>query len=303
MAEGLTPRSPEQPAPLSPVGEDADPRTPDIVVPPASSEPVVPRPPAEEARASNPYRIRFGLAYLALAAIVGGTVGSFVVLLMRDGPADKVAWSSWQPTGRESSFPRQIADYVSGRYRLPSGNPLVGVIASDPEVQAGDASIPVAAVAIRNDPEGDSDDISIVRTDNGLMYQLCGLGDRCTIREGRPSEERLRLLRREALELALYSFKYIDEVDSVITLLPPGRNGEGNEVSAALFFQRDDLDDALERPLGQTLRLEKPPQASEIDPIEGLTIDRLTNSRFFRYEFTQAPAGGAVLVLTPPIET
>ena len=299
MAEGLTPRSPEQPAPLSPVGEDADPRTPDIVVPPASSEPVVPRPPAEEARASNPYRIRFGLAYLALAAVVGGAVGSFVVLLMRDGPVDKGAWSSWQPTGRESSFPKQIADYVSGRYRLPSGNPLVGVLASEPEVQAGESSVPVAAVAIRNDPEGDSDDISIVRTDNGIMYQLCGLGERCSIREGRPSADRHRLLRREALELALYSFKYIDEVDSVITLLPPRKDAQ---MSTALFFQKNDLREALDRPLSQTLRLQNPPQASEIDPIEGLTIDRLTNSRLFQYEFTQAPAGGAILVLAP-VET
>ena len=299
MAEDLSPRSPELPESTRPVGEDADPRTPDIVVPAAAAEPIVERVPAEDARASNPYRIRFGLAYLALAAIVGGAVGSFVVLMMRDAPADKGAWSSWQPTGRESSYPKQIADYVSGRYRLPSGNALVGVLASEPEVQAGDSRVPVAAVAIQNDPEGDSDDISIVRTDNGIMYQLCGLGERCSIREGRPSAERHRLLRREALELALYSFKYIDDLDSVITLLPPRKDAQ---MSTALFFQKDDLRDALERPLSQTLRLDNPPQASEIDPIEGLTIDRLTNSRLFQYEFTQAPAGGAILVLAP-IET
>jgi hypothetical protein len=290
VAEDLIPKRDSS----GPIGEDANPKTPDIIVPPSSQETLV------EQRSGrgriHPYRLRFGLAYLVLAAIVGGAIGSFVVLVMRDPPAGEGVWSSWQPVGRESSFPRQIADHVSGNYRLPSGSALVGVIASKPEVHAGETKVPVSAVAIQNDPEGDSDDITIVRADGGLMYQLCGLGEGCAIKEGTPSEARHRLLRREALELALYTFKYVDGVESVITLLPPHPEAES---ATALFFQKKDLEDALDRPLEETLRSKNPPRGMKLDPTEGLTVDRLTNPRLFQYEFTQAPAGGAILVLAP----
>ena len=42
-----------------------------------------------------------------------------------------------------------------------------------------------------------------------------------------PSEERFQLLRREALELALYTFKYVDGVDSVIALPAAGTERRG----------------------------------------------------------------------------
>ena len=48
---------------------------------------------------------------------------------------------------------------------------------------------------------------------NGLMYTLNGLGPKGSVRGGKPSEERHLLLRREALELALYTFRYINDVD------------------------------------------------------------------------------------------
>ena len=41
-----------------------------------------------------------------------------------------------------------------------------------------------------------------------------------------PSAERRRLLRREALELSLYSFRYLPDVTMVVTLLPPAPKAE-----------------------------------------------------------------------------
>ena len=38
---------------------------------------------------------------------------------------------------------------------------------------------------------------------------------------GKPSQERLKVLHREALELALYTFRYLPDVEGVVTLLPP----------------------------------------------------------------------------------
>lgn len=273
-------------------------QTTDVQVPPSEPDALVPLEPRRQER--RPHRFRFGIAYLALAVLAGAGVGATVLLLDRPGKQPEAVWSSWRPVGRESTFPSQIADYVSGRYRLPSGNPLVGILAGPPKVQ----DVAVRAVAITSDPEGASDDVSIVPAESSVMYVLCGLGARCSLREGAQSEALQRLLRREALELALYTLKY-GGVDSVIALLPPRRPPSGaapdeEEISAtALFFQRRDLRAALERPLRGTLLSTRPPQGVEISSLEGPTIDRLTTPHLFQYEFQQAQEGSAILILAP----
>ncbi|HEX4929934.1 MAG TPA: hypothetical protein VFV62_04425, partial [Gaiellaceae bacterium] len=45
------------------------------------------------------YRFRFGILYVALAAIVGAGVGTFIVLASRPAPPEAAAWSSWEPNG------------------------------------------------------------------------------------------------------------------------------------------------------------------------------------------------------------
>ena len=272
----------------------------DVIVPPA--DPTAPAPVEPRRRSGRVYRLRFGLAYLALALFAGAGIAAAVLLLNRPAGSSPVAWSNWQPTGSEASYAGQIADYVSGRYRLPSGNPLVAILAGPPEVQ----DVAVRAVAIQNDPEGASDDISIVPTENSVMFVLCGLGPRCSIREGEPSEERHQLLRREALELALYALKY-SKASSVIALLPPrpdaadtgtGTQAEQNP-STALFFERKDFKRELDVPLRRTLLSAEPPQVAEISSLEGPTIDRLTTPHLFSYEFQQAQEGSAILILAP----
>ena len=60
---------------------------------------------------------------------------------------------------------------------------------------------------------------------NTIAFNLCGIGsDNCTIGVGKSSSPSLRLLllKREALELALYTFKYISNTDNVVAILPPG---------------------------------------------------------------------------------
>ena len=56
---------------------------------------------------------------------------------------------------------------------------------------------------------------------NTVIYQLNGLGTNLSINIGEPSIERLKVLQREALELALYTFRYLPDVEGVVTLLPP----------------------------------------------------------------------------------
>ena len=295
MAEDLAPAvpaaSPGQPAP--------PPVEPSAPAQPAESRPLVERPRAP----GQPklYRRRFLLAYLALALIGLAGVAATAALFVLPRGEESEEWSSWRPTGDEDTYIDQIADYISARYRQPTGSALVAVLAGRPEVKTADSAIPLDAVAIQPERGEESDDIEVVRIDRSVMYTLCGLGPQCAMAEGAPSAERHRLLRREALELALYTFKYTDR-RSVLALLPPriepGADGQPQVVSAtALFFQVDDLGDALDRPLNTTLVAEDPPQATQIPADEISIIDGLTEERLFDYQFTQTQQGAAIMVL------
>lgn len=262
----------------------------DAEMPPPQADSLVPI--EAQRRESGVYRFRFGLAYLALAILAGAGIGTAILLVNRPAEEAGAPWSNWQPTGRESSFTDQIATYVSGRYRLPSGSALVGILSSPPQVPTQQGEVPIQQVAIQNDPEGDRDDIDFVATEGSVMYNLCGLGPQCSIREGQASPERHRLLRREALEVALYTFKYTDS-KSVIALMPSNPEAE---TSTALFFRRSDLEGELDQPLTQTLSQADP---SEAIAIERPKIDRLTSPRLFAYDVIQTQAGGFFMVLAP----
>ena len=249
---------------------------------------------SERARRSS-YRFRFGVIYVALAAVVGAAIGTFVVLALRPAPPEAAAWSTLQPEGSTEASAKQIADHVSKRYRLPSGNQLAVAIVGPPEVQ----DVAVRAIAVRPDTslgQAEEDDIDVVDTRNSIMYILCGLGESCSIPEGEASEERHQLLRREALELSLYSFKYLKGVESVVVFLPPAPKAESG---TSVFLEKGDVRDELRRPLNRTLLRSQPPELGRIDTIELGHIDRLTRPRVFQYEFQQAQEGSAILVLTP----
>jgi hypothetical protein len=271
------------------------------VLPLARIEPdeIVPPRPRE---AQSVFRGRFGVAYLTLAVLAGLGIGTAV--LMFDRPATQEAiWSAWQPEGSQATFDDQIARYVSGRYRLPSGNPLTAIVPGPPSITAGGQEVAVTSVVIQDDPEGDRDGYRVVDVDRSWMYQMCGLGANCSIPEGTPSEQRLRILRREALELALYTFKYSDDITTVIALLPPNLGDPDDtedDSAAALFFEKSALGTELDRPLRQTLVSASPPQGTELDPRESLIIERLTANRLFLYQFQPLQAGSALMHLLRP---
>lgn len=270
----------------------------DVSAVPADDAPLVERPARRERARRSAYRFRFGLVYVVLAAIVGAGVGTFVVLASRPGPPEAAEWSAWKPEGSGEAMAKQIADHVSTRYRLPSGNQLAVALVGPPQVQ----DVAVRAIAVRPDTSrglAEEDDIEVVETANTAMYILCGLGQQCAIAEGEASPDRHQLLRREALELSLYTLKYVEGVDSVLTFLPPPPGAEEAGTGSTVFLRRADLRDELRRPLNQTLLRTKPPELGQIDTIERATIDRLTRPRVYGYEFQQTQDGNAILVLTP----
>jgi hypothetical protein len=231
---------------------------------------------------------RFRIAYIILAVVVGAAVGTFIVLVGRGNHEQRSSWSVWQPDGSSTQKTAQIANFVGRQYRLPSGRQLVVVIPGAPEIQ----NLPVQHVAF---VEGNTP-FSLESVSNSVMYQLCGLGERCAIEEGTPSFARGALLHREALELSLYTFKYAD-ADSVVTLLP-GR--AGTAPSYAVYLRKDDFKNALDRPLSRTLRPTADIKPGQLTRSETNTIQSLDLRHLYRYSFQQAPDGSAILVLSTP---
>lgn len=247
------------------------------------------------------YRSRFALFYVVLAIVAGAGVGALLVLVGRGSPAPAPAWSAWEPTGSVERRAAQIGDHVGDQYRLPSGKALVAVTyAGPPTVTGPDGStFQVRALAVRPDTtagRAEADDIDTLNAQNTVMYTLCGLANACSIAEGKPSLERGQLLRREALELALYSFRYLDGIDSTLVLLPPRADGQA---ATAVFVERGDVREALERPLDETLTAPLTPGVGEIQADEQRVIDRATQSRLYEYSYLQAQDGSPVMVLTP----
>ena len=249
------------------------------------------------------YRSRFGVFYVVLAVIAGAGVGALLVLVSRGTPEPAPAWSAWEPTGSAERRAAQIGDHVGDQYRLPSGNPLVAVTyAGPPTVTGPDGStFQVRALAVRPDTtagRAEADDIDTVNASNIVMYTLCGLGNACSIAEGKASIARGQLLRREALELALYSFHYLDGLEAALVLLPPRADGKA---ATAVYIERGDVRGELAQPLEQTLTAPSTPGVGEIEPGEQQLVDRTTRARLYEYSYLQAQDGSPVMVLTPAL--
>jgi hypothetical protein len=223
-----------------------------------------------------------GLVGLAIGAVVAAAVALFAPGF-QPGPA----WSPWKPSESGTAGANQIARHVAPGYRLPTGDQMVLVTAGPPRV--GDL-LP-AKVAVVGGGAGAKTSVVSGKT---ILYQLCGLGERCSIAKGAPSVERFLLLRREALELALYTFRYLNGVDNVVALLPPA---PGEKPENALFFRKQQLKPVLDRPLTVTLPAPPPTVNSVEDAPEAGMVKQLTGHNLFVYSFEQGQDLSAYLVL------
>jgi hypothetical protein len=264
----------------------------------AQERPLVVRQQSRSERARHAaYRYRFAAIYVLLAAVVGGAVGSFIVLIGKAEPAPAAKWSRWEPDGSRLARVRQIASHVPARYKLP-----VFAIGGPPEVTVPDSGqLAVSVIAVRPDTsrgQAEEGDIDVFDADSAISFKLCGDGTSCSIPEGKPSEARLQLLRREALELSLYTFKYADGVDSVVVFLPPAPpNAQGEQTpSGALFLRRGDFKPQLAAPISRTLS-SPPPAVGRMTDAEAAKVDRLTTPRVYAYTYTQSADGSPILVL------
>jgi hypothetical protein len=239
-------------------------------------------------------RSRFAVAYLLLGAAVGIGIGGFLVLVRKPGPKPPPAWSSWRPAASAvDAQVLEIADHVGSRYRLPSGDQLAAVKVGGPSNGKG-----VRAIIIPNKPQPKTlADFERYDKDKSIIFVLCGGGQNCKIDEGKPSQARGTVIRREALELALYTFEYAKPIDNVLVFVPPGPKEK--TLTSTLFFRRSDLSSHLSKPLRRTLPY-KPPLPGQIHASEQTTVDALTGSSLYRYVgILPANGYGNVLVIQP----
>ena len=185
--------------------------------------------------------------YVALAAIVGAGVGAFVVLATRSAPPEAAAWSSWEPTGSRLARVRQIADRIPKAYKQPNGEQLtVTQRASSrfriPAGQATRRSLDLRPSRRVSRPRRGERHRLLRRRGRGCVRTLWP-GIRRALRDERGDLQRaLHAAEPSALELSLYTFKYVKDVNSVIVFLPPSPEGQSD---GSMFFRRGDVSDEL----------------------------------------------------------
>lgn len=279
MAEDLTPTGP-------PAVDTAPLVTPDPDRVATGEEPIV----EHQAVRERSYRGRFLVAYGILGVLAGVALVVLVGSMGLSRPEPAAAWSTFTPVETtEETMIESIAAHVAGRYRLPDGAQLVAVRASAPAF----GGVPLAAIAVQPETGAVDQTVRVIEAAGSVSYVLCGLGEQCAIAAGTPSVERDRLLRREALELALYTFRYVPGIDTVLVFLPPKK---GSPPDATMLFEKALYADQLDVPLDRTL----PPSVPAVDAMptaEQELVDRLTEPRRYAYEMQELQDGSPVLVL------
>lgn len=237
-------------------------------------------------RRKHTFRLAYGLLALAFWVSIAG----FFVLLVRPNHSAPVVWSSWRPDADGLTGAHEISLEVAPHYKDASGAQLMAVQEHGAQVQG----LRLEAIGVRRlNQEGQIDPyIALFHGDRTLIYAFCGLQTNCAL-QGDSTPGRERLLRRAALELSLFSFKYLKGVDQVVSLIENVKVGG----TSAVFLRKDELQPELEHPLRDTLPLVQPPPVGTPDTKEGPVIDALTLANTFPAHFEPLPDGDAILVL------
>ena len=237
---------------------------------------------------------KFMLAYAALALLALGAVG-LLYMGMTAEREEAQQWDAWAPTGEGEAGLWDIAREVASRY-------------ADGQAQTPFSALPGPPVArVRSGTTGETEQIPLdavlitganadqVRLDTAVTYSICGRGQNCQITaENLQREYRASL--NGALELALYTFKFEEDVESVLFFMPPvpappAEAGEDGLLDTAIFIQRKDVQGRLDAPLKET------PLDRSGDIDTGLL--RFMRERLYTFTFDASSQGASLLRLTP----
>jgi hypothetical protein len=257
---------------------------------------------------SSAYFTRFSLAYTVLIMLAVAGVAALVVILVRPAAPHSPPWSKFVPTGSSLQMERQIATQVSSEYKAAPGSLLVTVFPGPlqaPGVVQGDngpqsVQVPVSLIAVQADVstgQHDQGDFAFFQPDSTVGYEMCGFSDsqqNCAAPSlGAANPE--PLLRREAVELALYTLKYVPGTNAVITYLPP--TSDPQAPARAVFITRNDAHDNLHLPLARTLKTHEIQLGAARVPDSGHVA---ALAHIFTTSYQTLPSDGtAALTLTP----
>ncbi|HUE26214.1 MAG TPA: hypothetical protein VMP89_05525 [Solirubrobacteraceae bacterium] len=218
------------------------------------------------------------------------------------------SWSAWQPADTGLAGAQEIADFVAPYYRATPAEQLAVITAVNLNNPSNPLQVAIPA-------SGSSGSLVPLPASSTIVYNLCGVASKdCSIGVGQPSSNRLLLLRREALELALYTFKYLGSIQSVVAILPPGHTVQGctgicakpqektttRPLDIALAFDRAELTPWLSHPLRATLPEDLPPTVSQMpNAPEAELVSIITAHGLFSEQTEQSQAGSTVMTLSP----
>lgn len=284
------------------------------------------------ARAASPHSAKFRTV---TAVLVGVAVAALAIAVAafshgRSHTGSSFKWSQWSPSDSGNQGARDIADYLAPFYRISSVNQLDVVTVVNLESSAASQAAQEAAASGTTTPtqsgelqvavraSATSSNVSLLNG-NTIAYDLCGIGGKaCDIGTGQASANRTLLLRREALELALYTFKYVSGTENVVAVLPPGRtqvvttstlsktpptsdaSSSSQAIDLAVLFSRQELQPLLNEPLAASLPEEVPPTVAQMAsaPEAGL-VEQVTARGLFSESLQQAQDGSSLIVLNP----
>ena len=221
--------------------------------------------------------------------VLAGAVGVLALFAYLVSRGTSNSWSSYKPKGGDVFTKAQnMADHVAPAYKY-NGAPIA-VVQAQPLVYQ-DAVVDGIAFTRQPFRKIGSPLKQFEPSGSTVAYVFCGSAARC----GLPStgaQDTVPLLRRETLELALYTFKYTPSVDSIVGLLPPA-----GSTNYAIYLRRRNFQKELSKPLDATLPQHKVLSYQQLSPVERATVDRLTMKNTYESQFSKGANGRTVLVL------
>jgi hypothetical protein len=250
----------------------------------------------------------------ATAALFGFAVASLVAAVLLSNGGSRFAggggaWSVWRPPDDGLAGAQEIADYLAPYYRANAATQLAVVTVVNLNNPANPTQVVVPAGST-------SQSLLPLPAGSTVVYNLCGVGgSNCSIGVGKPSPARTLLLRREALELALYTFKYISGAQTVVAILPPGHSEVSGctgicakpqskpvikPVNLAVAFDRTELQLYLNQPLRATLPEELPPTVGQMPTASEAALVSVITGRGLFSERTQSGQDGSTVITLSP---